>query len=548
MPIHWAVTLLCVPILVQDVPSALRDSVLAAETGADLVEFRVDQIFAGSGTEGETAEIERLVRESSLPAIVTCRPSGEGGFYDGPDDARVALYEKLGTATRPPRYLDVELATFERSANLRQKIELAIDWPAKRRTDAPSLVLSVHDFKTRPADLSRRISRMLAAEPAGVVKIAYRARSIRDNLELLELPAYTGKPTIALGMGEFGLMSRVLAPKFGGFLTFASLRDTSATAPGQPTVRELLDLYRFRSLARSTRVYGVIGWPVSHSLSPRVHNAGFEAAGHDGVYLPLPVAAGDDAAAAYAAFKGSVLELIAHDRLDFCGASVTLPHKENLVRLAREQGWKLDEAGRATGAANTLIVDRAPDGVRAVEVRNTDVGALVSCLEDAGGVRNKRVAVLGAGGAGRSAAWGLSQAGASVTVLNRSPERAQQVAKEVGGGVKAADWSAVGAEPFDVYVNCTPVGMKDGPAFGQSPLEEGVLKGKPAATVVMDTVYNPVRTSLLEAAAGAGLQTVSGLEMFIRQAAAQSEGWTGKPAPVEVFRRTCEQQMREQKR
>src|SRR5690606_19726454 len=122
-----------------------------------------------------------------------------------------------------------------------------------------------------------------------VLKIAYRARSLRDNIDLFELLASRDRPTIALGMGEFGLMSRVLAGKFGGFLTFAGVRARGATAPGQQSLRELLDLYRFRSIGPQTRVYGVIGYPVAQSLSPSIHNAGFEALGHDGVYLPLPI-------------------------------------------------------------------------------------------------------------------------------------------------------------------------------------------------------------------------------------------------------------------
>ncbi|CAG0974934.1 3-dehydroquinate dehydratase / shikimate dehydrogenase [Phycisphaerales bacterium] len=532
-------TLLCVPILVRDVAATLRDAVAARDAGADIVEFRVDEAFAGTGAEGESREIERMVKESPLPAIVTCRAASEGGHYDGDDDVRVAMYEHLGTGDGPPRYLDLELATYERSANLRQKVHLAIDWPARRRADAPSLILSLHEFRTRPADLSRRVGRMAAAESASVVKVAYRARSVRDNLELLDLIGQTGRPTIALGMGEFGLMSRVLAPKFGGFLTFASLRDSSATAPGQPTIAELLDIYRFRAIRRSTRVYGVIGWPVSHSMSPRVHNAGFDATRHDGVYVPIPIAVGDDEAANYAAFKGTVLELIDHAGLGFSGASVTLPHKENLTRLAKESGWDMDEASAATGAANTIVVNRERGEV-GVRVLNTDVSALVSCIEAEGKLRGSRVAVLGAGGVARGAAWGLARAGGQVVLFNRDRTRAERSAAAVGLGVGVGEWGGLSSGKFDVFVNCTPVGMKDGPAPGQSLIGDDVFRCSGPATVVMDTVYNPARTLLLEAASRAGLRTVSGVEMFVRQAAAQFEAWTGREAPVDVFRSVCE--------
>jgi 3-dehydroquinate dehydratase/shikimate dehydrogenase len=343
--------LVCVPITVHEEAAALRDADLAKNAGADLVEFRIDEFFSGSGDEREEKTILRLVAQSPLPCIITCRAASEGGQYDGDDTDRISLYERLGTASgkgeHPPRYIDCELATYTRSANLKQKVNLAVDHPAQLRDLRTSLILSMHDFNGRPADLTRRVIQASAEPAASIIKIAYRARSLRDNLELLELPSHLSKPTIALGMGEFGLMSRVLAPKFGGFLTFASLRPTSTTAPGQPTVRELLDVYRFRSIRRATSVYGVVGWPVAHSLSPQIHNAGFEAVEHDGVYLPLPIAASDDAEASYLSFKSTLLDLVEHPHLDFKGCSVTIPHKENLVRLAREQQWGMDETSTA---------------------------------------------------------------------------------------------------------------------------------------------------------------------------------------------------------
>lgn len=325
-------TLVCVPILVESPEAALADARAARDGGADLVEFRVDTYFTGEGFDGGEGEPEalrqigqvlRLVAESALPCIVTCRPVLEGGHYEGPDSARIALFERLGSASVdpgkgefPPRYIDVELATYARSENIKQKINLAVDHPAQVRDVATSLILSAHDFNSRPPDLIRQLERMYSEPACRVVKFAYRARSLRDNLELLDILADNqagvggGKPIIALAMGPFGLMSRVLAPKFGAFLTFASLRRSSGTAPGQPVLTELLDLYRFRSIGSATGVYGVVGWPVEHSLSPHVHNAGFEAIGHDGVYLPLPIPP------EYEHFKATVLAMIDHPHLE----------------------------------------------------------------------------------------------------------------------------------------------------------------------------------------------------------------------------------------
>lgn len=546
-------TLLCVPILVQDAPSALDEAFRAKEAGADMIEFRVDGFFSGTGDESEVRRVGDLVGASPLPAIVTCRSSSEGGHYDGPDDARVALYEFLGTidpkspsgtgpARHPPRYLDLELATYERSANLRQKAHLAVDWPRKRRNGAPGLILSAHDFAGRPSDLSRRVLRMASLKAADVVKIAYRARSLRDNLELLDLIGQTGRPTIALAMGEFGLLSRVLAPKFGGFLTFAPLHAGGATAPGQPTLAELRDRYRFRSIGKATRVYGVIGWPVGHSRSPLVHNAGFGAIGFDGVYLPMPIGASEDVPATYAAFKATVLELIAHAGLSFRGASVTLPFKEHLVRLAREQGWTVDGASAATLAANTLAVTD-----RGVEVSNTDVAALVEAvIRVRGSLMGARCSVLGAGGVARCAAYGLARAGAEVSVHNRDPQRAEAMARQIeaalgvspgvppSGRVREAPWADAPAEGSDVIVNCTSVGMEGGPPG--SPLAAEALDRLSPATVVMDTVYTPSRTELLRRADSKGLRTVNGVEMFVRQAESQFALWTGARPPDGLFR------------
>ncbi|MDX2132400.1 MAG: type I 3-dehydroquinate dehydratase [Planctomycetota bacterium] len=546
-------TLVCVPIAVHDVPTALADAEAARLAGADLVEFRVDAMLPGGVGEAEIGLLRRLCADSPLPAIVTCRAAAEGGAYDGPDDERLALYEHLGTADHPPRYVDLELAAYERSANLRQKAHLAIDWPARRRANAPGLVLSLHDFGGRPADLSRRVARLAEAEAAAVVKVAYRARSIRDNLELLEVPSQTGRPTIALGIGEFGLMSRVLAPKFGGFLTFASLRRGGETAPGQPTIADLLGAYRFRSIGPRTRVYGVVGWPVGHSLSPTLHNAGFERVGHDGVYLPMPLAgaAGEES---FAALKATLLEFIEHPRLSFCGASVTIPHKESLARLASAQGWEADEATRATGAANTLVVERdADDAPQRVRVMNTDVPALAASLAEAmGTLAGATVGVIGAGGVGRAAAWGLARAGATVVLYNRDLSRAEEVAAHVNGALRSggegrgsadqpagrvvgASWALLAKSCADAFVNCTPLGMTGGPDPAGAAMTAEAMRGCASLRVVMDTVYAPRVTPLLAAAGACGLRTVGGLDMFVRQAALQFEAWTGRPGPLTLF-------------
>jgi len=570
--------------MVDDLDAALADAARAREVGADLVEFRIDSFFSGAAGETgrlETARVLGLVRESPLPSIVTCRPAagGEGGCYDGDDSARISLYELLGSAAAPdrsPRYLDVELATYTRSANIKQKVNLAVQHPRQVRDLSTSLILSSHDFEGRPADLFRRLAAMRAEPAAAVLKIAYRARSLRDNLDLFDLLRESDRPMIALGMGEFGLMSRVLAPKFGGFLTFASLRPASTTAPGQPTVAELTGLYRFGSINAKTRVLGIIGYPVSHSLSPAVHNAGFEAVGEwseqdaagapvpgteaGGVYLPLPVPP------EYEHFKATLGALLDHDGLDFAGCSVTVPHKEHLVRFAREEAgrgdgraWSVDETSRVCGAGNTLVVRRGSDGrVAACRVLNTDAAAAVGSLEP--WLKDKgapEVAILGAGGAARALAAALLPRGATVKVFARSPEKAAAMCRSIEdaagagngtGSLAGAALADLGASRPDAVINCTPVGMASGADPRGSPIPAEVLAGWASVRggagggggpVVMDTVYTPLETPLLRLAAQAGLPTQHGLGMFTAQAEAQFRAWTGRAAPPGLFERAA---------
>lgn len=520
---------------VADIVPALELAEAAGRDGARLVEWRIDGL---ADAEGAATHVRRLVRESPLPSIVTCRPRWEGGAYDGSDQERIALLEAIGTSDAPPSYLDVELAAYQRSANLRQKVDLVVRHERQPREVGSSLILSSHDFLTRPPDLVRRLEAMQDAPTCAVCKIAWRARSLRDNLEAFELLRHRRKPMIALCMGPFGLPSRVLAGKFGAFLTFASAEGAAATAPGQPTVRELTELYRFNRIGPETRVYGVIGWPVEQSKSPLLHNSGFDEVGHNGVYLPLPIPP------EWEHFAATVGALVDDPHLHFRGASVTIPHKEHLVRFVRERGGGLDAASEATGAANTLVVNDG-GGLRAM---NTDGDAALETLLAEGGVEpaaltDLRVAVVGAGGAGRSVAWALADRGASVVVFNRDQARAERMAEELRqrptcsrarARIAAGRMEALNCGCFPVVVNCTPVGMRGGPDPDGSPLPDDFPFE--SDVTIFDTVYNPALTPLLREARSRGARTVGGLGMFLRQAARQFETWTDRAAPMEAWR------------
>lgn len=537
-------TLVCVPITVESEQQAVRDAELARDLGADLVELRVDDLFTGEQHEAD--EIVRVLAACPLPAILTCRPTWEGGGYDGDETDRVSMFEFVCTGEHPPAYLDVELAAYTKSENIRQKINLCVAHPKQTRSVKTRLILSSHDFEGRPADLTKRLLAMYAVPSCAVAKIAFRARSLRDNLELFEITREAPKPTIALGMGEFGLMSRVLAPKFGGFLTFASLRDTTATAPGQPTVSDLLGMYRFRSIGRATKLYGVIGWPVTQSMSPAIHNAGFEAVGHDGVYLPMPVVADEnDGEASYTSFVTTFDALRYFDGLHFDGASVTIPHKANLARYdARHSDGKTSL--QLIGAANTIELEHGG------ECFNTDAIAIRRLVYPViGEVPSRRVVIVGAGGVAYAAAHVCLDLAANVTVVGRTPRRVQSLVDHFterrdpswSGRIESGSLDDLPASDADLYINCTPVGMAGGPEPDGLSIPVPEMPNVDGGTTFFDTVYNPIETPMLRAASDRGCQTIDGRRMFVLQAAGQFREWVLQDAPVELFDRVCREKL-----
>ena len=527
-----------------EIHAALSDARRAVELGADMVEWRVDAL---AECEDALRHVRTLVRESPAPCIVTIRSAREGGEWHGNEADRVSFLEALCTADGEPAptYIDFELADAQRSSNLRQKLELCVEHPGQVRTVGTRLILSAHDFEGRPASLLRQWTAMAESDACAVAKVAWRARSVRDNIEAFELLATRVKPAVVLCMGEAGLMSRVLAPKFGAFLTFAHAGNDSdaqraaakaaGTAPGQVSVEEMINVYGFRRIDPATRVFGVIGWPVGHSRSPHVHNEWFREAGRNAVLLPMPIPP------EYEHFKATVAELLACAPLDFRGACVTLPHKEHLVRFVHEHGGHVDPLAVRIGAANTLYLDASG----ALRCANTDAPAATDALTDGMGItraelREKRIAVLGAGGVARAVAVGLAHEGARVVVFNRNEDRARRMcehlketaarARDVGASGAAAEsmivagrLSEMGCGCFHAFVNCTPVGMDGGPDPQGNPLADDVPLDD--TITVMDTVYTPRETPLLRESRSRGARTVDGWAMFMKQAERQFRLW-----------------------
>ena len=511
-------TYLCVAIFVNDIPQAKRDIATAAEAGADLVELRIDRLK-------DPVVIRQLVNDSVLPCIVTCRPRAEGGESGLADLDRLALLE--AAAAGQTRYLDVELETAARVPN---------ELPAWRQ-----LILSTHDFAGRPSKLNNLLVQMNAG-PGSINKLVWTARTIRDNLEPFELLQHRQKPTIALCMGEAGLISRVLAKKFGAFLTFASLGTGAETAPGQVSIHDIKRLYRWDSIGPRTKVYGVVANPVAHSMSPAIHNAAFDETGHDGVYLPMLVNAG------YESFKAFMESFVPFEGLDLSGLSITIPHKQNALKYLQEKGAAVDPLAASIGAVNTITIDRS-GGDPKLRGTNTDYGAILDSITDKLGITREhlgeyRVAVIGAGGTGRTAVAALAHYGATVVVYNRTKDRADALAGEFNGKsgrVVSARLEKLCDSCCHIFVNTTSVGMH--PNVDESPLGDRLPAFTPGETLVFDTVYNPVETRLLKQAKAAGAKTINGVEMFVRQAAAQFELWTAKPAPARAMRSVVERRL-----
>ncbi len=524
-----SMTRLCVPLTGSTCRQMAVELAAAADGGADAVELRLD--FLDEWDEAAVADLLHAAESFPGMVIATYRTASEGGHYDGDETTRISRLEFVGLSPAVD-YLDLEYEAWRASANIRQKIGLVCEVNADTDRSRHKLILSRHNFENTPFDVAPMID-VIGREPAHVAKIACKANHIVDALRMLDtLRANAAvRPVIALSMGEPGSMTRILARKFDAFLTFASLDAARESAPGQISLADMKTLYRWDAIGAATALFGVIGCPVGHSMSPAMLNAGFAASGFDGVYLPFRV---EPEYAAFAAFIDGVL---VRPWLGLRGCSVTIPHKQNLLRYVERRGGYVEPLTRRIGAANTLCIDpgEREDGTDArVSAYNTDYrGALdallagMGCAPDA--IEGTSVAVLGAGGVSRAIVAGLRDLGCAVTIYNRTPEKAETLAAEFGAEARPfEDRAGHGAR---VVINCTSTGMW--PQVDATPMPVEGLAGKP---VVFDTVYNPVETRLLRESRACGCVVVDGLAMFVGQAAAQFERWTGRPAPVEVMR------------
>jgi 3-dehydroquinate dehydratase/shikimate dehydrogenase len=365
------------------------------------------------------------------------------------------------------------------------------------------IVLSSHNFVETPTDL-REQARAMRATGAEIIKIATHANRLSDCLRLLDVEPAPGKRgrAVLIAMGDAGLTTRIVPGRFGSAWTYAgNLHDI-----GQLNVATLVNEYRFGSVGPSPDIFGLTGSPIGHSVSPAIHNAAFAAAGRDAVYLPLPAADADD----FVAFANAI---------GLKGASVTIPFKIPLFERADD----VDETAQRIGAVNTIRIENGR-----WRGRNTDAAGFLQPLDERGiSLRERRVSILGSGGAARAVAVAAASRHAVVAVHARDRERALKVAALAAG--KVGEWPPARGS-WDLLVNCTPIGMH--PHADGTPIPRSMLN----AGFVYDLVYNPARTCLIRDAEAEGCQAIGGLEMLIGQAMAQFHWWTGIDPPRAMMR------------
>jgi 3-dehydroquinate dehydratase/shikimate dehydrogenase len=475
------------------------------QQGAKLVELRLDYI-------GGEINLKRLITDRPSAVVITCRRERDGGKFSGSEETRLMLLRQA--IAEGVEYVDLE-------------DDIAGSIPRFGKTKR---IVSLHDFRKTPDNLDA-VHKQLAAHDADIVKIATMANQPHDNVRMLKLIRNSKVPTVGMCMGDIGTPSRLLAGRFGAPFTYATFHHERTLAPGQLSFTQMSENYHYDQIEANTAVYGVIGDPIGHSLSPIVHNAALRQLHIDGVYIPFRV-------------PREHLQQFIEDApaMGVRGLSVTIPHKELVLKHLA----KTDETTRGVGAANTLVF--GPDGIAGY---NTDHQAAMDSLEqaltDAAGsppvapgremdLSSRRALVLGAGGAAKAIAYGLKRRGADVVIAGRTAQRAQQLAGRLQ--CRVVDWSARYSIDPDLLINCTPVGMH--PNVDATPFEKHHLK---PSMVVFDTVYNPENTLLIKDARSQSCTVINGVEMFIRQASLQFALFTGVEAPSDRMREVLKREI-----
>ena len=439
----------------------------------DLVEVRVDHT--------KNLDMKRLLHGPRPRVIITNRHRLEGGLFGG--NARDQVRILSSALSHGAEYVDIE----RRWGAPPIRSLLRFGSPGR-------LIVSHHDPKKTPKNLLK-IYRRLSATPGGTLKLVTTATDISDNrrvFELLRRAKKDRRKVAAFCMNERGQISRILGARFGNALTYAALSAEKTTASGQLTVPDLKKTYRVHTLDRRTRIFGLVGNPVSQSSGVAFHNSVFARKSLNAVYVNFLV---DDLNSFLSAFRD-----------DIAGLSITMPFKTPVIPFLDE----IDPMAAMLNSVNTVVVRK-----RRLVGYNTDLPAVCSILEQRAKPKGKRAIILGTGATARTMAYAAISGGASTTIVGRSGRKARALAREAG-----CSWAALGqlmSLPADIIMNATPVGMGSVP--GESLVPRRYLR---RGMTVFEAVYNPPLTPLLRDAREAGCRIIPGIELFKAQARLQS--------------------------
>lgn len=462
--------MLCIPI-VGPTLNEVQNQISHASLIADLMEWRIDL------WNFKDVETLRALRASlSCPVIFTLRKESQGGEWRESEERRLEFFLKL--MELKPHYCDVEWDISKAFVQSCQDKFPSIRW-----------IVSHHDFEAIPNDLERILEKMRALRPY-VCKMAYFCHTTLDALKLL-LFARKHADVLPVGMGECGMVTRIIAPIVHAYWAYAVLTPSQACAPGQITAESLLETYHYKKLTRNTGIYGLIGDPVSKSISHITHNKFIRQAGLDAVYVKMSVAEED-------------LELFlkAFHVLGGRGLSVTMPLKEAVIPYLKKIGPK----AKAIGAVNTLVRGEGWEGM------NTDARGALDAIENHFNVARQKMLIVGAGGAAKAIAYEAKERGAHVWIANRTQNRAQELAKRM-----EVNWIPLQhAEilgPYMLIINTTPEEM---------PVHSSLLQH---CIWAMDIKTIPVETQFLREARAERCGIIYGWEMFAKQAEKQFRIW-----------------------
>ncbi len=464
-----------------------------AAQGAQLVELRLDYI-------GRSIDLARLLKNRPTPVVVTCRRKEDGGRWERSEEERLMLL-------RQAIALGIEYVDLEE--------DIVAKIPRYGRTKR---IVSVHNFEGTPDHLES-IHAGLTQVDADIVKIAVAGHSFQDAARVLEMMRSSKVPTIGISMGEYGSLTRILATRYGAPFTFCVYNVDRRVAPGQLSFHDMKNVYRVDTIGPDTKLFGVVADPVAHSFSPLLHNAAFDADGLDYRYVPFRVSSED---------LEVFLQWCQHEKIG--GLSVTIPHKQAVMPYLTQ----VESAAQGIGACNTIaFIEGELVGY------NTDYRAAMDCLGEAmakidgrsNPFEGKSVLILGSGGVSRAIGYGLAQRQAAIAVASRNQVASDDLSKILNG--RWTSWDDRNHVQPDILINGTPIGMF--PEVDATPFKTDKLSPE---TLVFDTVYNPEQTLFIKGARAAGCNIITGLQMFVRQAAYQYRLFTGREPPIDIMIKT----------